>query len=205
VLTVHQLLGRIVYFHALFIEPAHQTEPAARVGRACCNHGTAPGHRTVDDLLQGTAWMVIEDVAATLPEHQQTCPEVGGACCATCTIVSAAATIAAGWVCTEYRAYHYALPDKSLLRCSSRAAAKRMGRVFAEHLEVNCPTLDRLTSVSIDEDSLPGPEELPLMGEFLALWTNPTVPNRPPVASWLNQCTGLHDVRRVLAARRSGL
>ncbi|MEV4197462.1 MULTISPECIES: hypothetical protein [Micromonospora] len=51
---------------------------------------------------------------------------------------------------------------------------------------------------------LPGAEELPLTGELLALWDNPNAATHHPVVSWLNHCTGLDDVRRVLETRRTG-
>ncbi|MFD4371864.1 hypothetical protein [Streptomyces sp. NPDC058486] len=47
-------------------------------------------------------------------------------------------------------------------------------------------------------------DELPLTGELLALWADPAVTTRTPVASWLNHCTGgLGDVRRVRESRRT--
>ncbi|TDC45092.1 hypothetical protein E1258_30770 [Micromonospora sp. KC207] len=52
-------------------------------------------------------------------------------------------------------------------------------------------------------EALPGTEDLPLAGELLALWANPTAKTHHPVASWLNHCTGLDDVRRVLKTRRT--
>jgi hypothetical protein len=204
-LTIHQLLGRIVYFHTLFIEPALVSRKNAERAEPCCNHGTAPGRRTVDELLPGTAWAVLDDVAVTLPAQHHACPASGGGCCVTCRVAGAGATIAAGWAQAERRAYGGALPTETPQRLCGRAAAARMGRAFADQHAAGCPALDRLTADRVEEDLLPRPEELPLTGELLALWTDPTATTRRPVASWLNHCTGLDDVRRVLDTRRNGL
>lgn len=204
VLTIHQLLGRIVYFHALFIEPALPPGSAADAGDACCNHGTAPGRRTAGELLAGTAWAALADVAATLPAYHRACPEAGGACCVTCVVVSAGAAIATGWAQAEHWAYHGIPPAGTLVHCTSRTVAGRLGRSFAGQYGTGCPALARLCAVPAGEDALPGLEELPLTGELLALWADPGAATRHPVASWLNHCTGLDDVRRVLRTRRTG-
>jgi hypothetical protein len=204
-LTIHQLLGRIVYFHALFIEPALVSGKNAEPTEPCCNHGTAPGCCTVDEVLAGTAWAVLDGVAATLPAQHRTCPAAGGGCCVTCRIAGAGATIAAGWAQAEQRAYGGVPPAEMLQQVCGRAAAVRMGRVFAAQHAARCPALDRLTADPVEEDLLPRPGELPLTGELLALWADPIATTRRPVASWLNHCTGLDDVRRVLDARRNAL
>ncbi|MFI9588570.1 hypothetical protein ACIHCQ_43935 [Streptomyces sp. NPDC052236] len=199
-LTIHQLLGRIVYFHALFIEPALRPNAPLGPGPVCCNHGAALGRRTVDDLLPDSAWSALAEVATTFPAHHRPCPKAAGSCCATCRIAAAARAVAAGWAETECRSYRQNEPAEMLLRTCKRAAAVRLGRVFAAQHAAPCPALDQLTV----PDSLPGAEELPLTGELLALWANPTVTTRHPVASWLNHCTGLDDIRRVLETRRTG-
>ncbi|WP_414169141.1 hypothetical protein ACMATS_25060 [Streptoverticillium reticulum] len=199
-LTIHQLLGRIVYFHALFIEPALIASPSPGPGPVCCNHGAAPGRRTADELLPDSAWASLVEVAATFPAYHQPCPKTVGSCCATCRIAAAAAAVGAGWAQTECRSYRQASPAETLLRDCGRAAAARLGRVFAAQHAAPCPALDQLTVPG----SLPGAEELPLTGELLALWADPTATTGSPVASWLNHCTGLDDVRRVLETRRIG-
>ncbi|MFE2595940.1 hypothetical protein ACFXCZ_05465 [Streptomyces sp. NPDC059396] len=199
-LTIHQLLGRIVYFHALFIEPALRAGSSPRPGLVCCNHGAVPGRSTVGELLPDSAWAALAEVAGAFPAHHRPCPKTAALCCATCRIAAAAAAVAAGWAQTEYRIYRQAEPAETLPRTCGRAAAARLGRVFAAQHAAPCPALDQLTVPG----SLPGMEELPLTGELLALWADPTASTRHPVASWLNHCTGLDDVRRVLETRRTG-
>ncbi|MFF7702763.1 hypothetical protein [Streptomyces lydicus] len=198
-LTIHQLLGRIVYFHALFIEPELRPSTPSAPGPACCNHATAPGQLSVGELLPDSAWGALVEVADTLPAHHRPCPKATGACCATCHVASAATAVAAGWAQTECHSYRQAKPTESFLRDCGHAAAARLGRVFATQHAAHCPALDRLTV----PEALPDTEELPLTGELLALWAEPTATTRHPVASWLNHCTGLDDVCRVLKTRRT--
>ncbi|MEV1011763.1 hypothetical protein [Streptomyces sp. NPDC049881] len=199
-LTINQLLGRIVYFHALFIEPSLRPGPPPEPGPVCCNHGPAPGRRTtVGELLQDSAWAALGEVAATLPAHHQPCPKSARSCCATCRVAAAAAAVAGGWAQTEYRTFQHTEPAETLLRSCGLAAAVRLGRAFAAQHAASCPELDRLTV----PEALPGAEELPLTGELLALWADPTATASHPVASWLNHCTGLDDIRRVLETRRT--
>ena len=120
VLTIHQLLGRIVYFHALFIEPA-------------------------------------------LPAYHRACPEAGGACCVTCVVVSVGAAIATGWAQAEHRAYHGSPPAGTLVHCTSRTVAGRLGRSFAGQYGTGCTALDRLCAAPAQAQALlaavraPGP------------------------------------------------
>ncbi|KPI02950.1 hypothetical protein OK074_5100 [Actinobacteria bacterium OK074] len=200
VLTIHQLLGRIVYFHALFIEPALRPGTPSEPGPECCNHAADPGQRAVGEVLPDSAWMSLVDIAATLPAHHRPCPQSDGTCCATCHVTSTAAAITAGWAQTEYHSYRQAEPAETLLHVCENAAAARLGRVFAEQHTTRCPALDRRTV----PEALPETEELPLTGELLSLWADPTATTRHPVASWLNHCTGLDDIRRVLKTRRTG-
>jgi hypothetical protein len=106
-LAVHQLLGRVVYFHVLFIEPAlrprdRKNEPQA----PCCNHGPAPGRPSVGRLLKVTAWNVVDDVATSISPTGWACPERTGDCCASCRVASTGATIAQSWARTEQHEYH---------------------------------------------------------------------------------------------------
>lgn len=198
-LTVSQLLGRIAYFHALFVEPARQgshTEP--RCGTACCNHQPATGNRrSVDELLVGSAWVVLQEVAETLPAYDRCCPVGAGSCCATCRVVSAASAVGAGWAETEYHAYWRAVPSETLVRLCGMAAGARLGRVFRAVHATTCARQDRLIQTLSDQRAEPpSSEELPLTGELLALWAEPTSASDHPVVSWLNHCTRLDDVRR---------
>lgn len=198
-LTIHQLLGRIVYFHALFIEPILKPGPAPGPGPMCCNHGQATGQATISDLLPNSAWAALVEIAATLPAHDQPCPKADGACCATCRVAVAAASIADSWAQNEYRCYQQTEPSEMLLRLCRHTAAARLGQVFATQHAASCLALRQLTV----PEELPSAEHLPLTGELLALWANPTATTRHPVASWLNHCTGLDDIRRVLETRRT--
>ncbi|WKU03513.1 hypothetical protein [Micromonospora sp. HUAS LYJ1] len=199
VLTINQLLGRIVYFHAMFIEPALEPSTARGPDRVCCNHGPASDRSTVGELLPDSPWLALVEVAATLPAHHQPCLQADSACCATCRVTATAAAIAAGWAQTECRSYQRTEPDETLLHSCRLAAAARLGRAFATQHAASCPVLDRLTV----PEPLPGKEELPLTSELLTLWANPTANTHHPVASWLNHCTGLDDVRQVLETRRT--
>lgn len=201
-LTIHQLLGRIVYFHTLFIEPA--LRPATghpQTGYMCCNHSAALNTRTVGQLLVGTAWTAVVEVAATVPAHLRVCLRRTADCCATCRVIDSGAAIAKAWAETEYRAYHGTRPAETLRRDCGQAAAARLGRTFAAQHNAPCVVLDVATADLFPD--LPTREELPLTGELLGLWDDPTATTRHPVASWLNHCTGLEDIRRVLETRRT--
>lgn len=198
-LTIHQLLGRIVYFHGLFIEPSLAPSAPSRPGPVCCNHGPEPDRGTISELLTGSAWAALVEVATTLPAHDHPCPKAKDTCCATCRVVAAAAAVGAGWAITEHRSYQRAEPAETLLRSCQLATAARLGQAFATQHAARCPALDRLA----EPEALPGAEELPLTGELLALWASPITDGHRPVASWLNHCTGLDDVRRVLETRRT--
>ncbi len=200
-LTIHQLLGRIVYFHALFIEPSLLPSAPRRPGPVCCNHGPdpEPDRSTAGELLTDSAWAALVEVATTLAAHGPSCPKDKDTCCATCRVVAAAAGVGAGWAHTEHRSYQRAEPAEVLLRSCGLAAAARLGRAFATQYAAWCPALDQLTG----PETPSGTEELPLTGELLALWSSPITDVHHPVANWLNHCTGLEDVRRVLETRRN--
>lgn len=200
-LTIHQLLGRIVYFHALHIAPALPAGPPARPGPTCCNHGPALDRRPAADLSTGSAWHALVDVATALPSHHRVCPHTAGACCATCRIAAAASAVAGGWALTEHRAYRPGNPTAQLVKDCRSAAAARITPVFAAQHNAACRALDSLTAPATY--ALPDTDTLPLTGELLALWADPAATIRNPVASWLNHCTGLADIRRVLDSRRS--
>ncbi|MFD6347786.1 hypothetical protein ACFWF9_24115 [Streptomyces roseolus] len=202
-LTIHQLLGRVVYFHVLFIAPEPSDTRRAASGPACCNH-RASGPQYLTAALEGSAWGALMEIAAELPDSNRPCPHVSDTCCATCRITSAASAVGSRWVATEHRAYHRSDPGLVLVDACGRAAAARLGRVFADQHGVSCAVLDRFAADPPVPASLPGMDELPLTGELLALWADPAVTSHSPVASWLNHCTGgLDDVRRVLESRRT--
>src|SRR5580700_7037819 len=140
--TAHQLLGRIVYFHALFIEPALTRRASATPGTLCCNHdGFSPGQKPASVVLQGTAWAALDDVSVTLPAFYQRCPAVADNCCAVCRVAAASAAIATCWADTEYRAYHQS-DESARVRACGQAAAVRIGAAFATLRSAACPTLN---------------------------------------------------------------
>ncbi|MFD4374804.1 hypothetical protein [Streptomyces sp. NPDC058486] len=203
-LTVHQLLGRIVYFHVLLIAP--EPPSAGRTpmpGPACCRH-QARGSRSRAAVLESSAWGALIEIAAELPDGHRPCPHTSDECCATCRVTSASMAVGRSWATAEYRAYYQNEPGSQLVRDCGRAVAYRLGRVFAAQHPASCTAPDRLAAEPPASERLPGVEELPLTGELLILWTEPDATAQSPVASWLNHCTGgLGDVRRVLESRRT--
>ncbi|MBT2397401.1 hypothetical protein [Streptomyces sp. ISL-100] len=199
--TVHQLLGRIVYFHALFIEPALASDDQPGTGKPCCNHEntTGPGQPDVGTMLHGTAWTVLDEIARTLGGHLLPCPKSDRHCCATCRVADSGAAISHAWTITEHRAYHRPPPTDRLRHASRTTAATRLARVFARQYDIRCPALSRAQAA--DASPLPDSAELPLTGELLALWQNPLAATSSPVVSWLNHCTDLNDIHRVLQQR----
>jgi hypothetical protein len=185
--TLHQLLGRIVYFHTLFIVPAFTPAEDLGTGQACCNHRADTHQRTAYGLLATTAWTALDEIAATLHGHHSPCPHRDGACCATCRVATAGGTVADAWIVTEHHAYRRP-PPEDRFRQVTRAVA--------------CPALASLDR-GHGNPLLPSPEDLPLTGELLALWQDPLSTASSPVVSWLNHCTALDDVHRVLETRRN--
>ncbi|MDH6223673.1 hypothetical protein [Streptomyces sp. MJP52] len=212
-LAIHQLLGRLVYFHVHFIEPSEPgvattdrttSEQAARPlpGPLCCRHASAPRSHQPTAPLGPSAWTALIEVAETLTDHYRPCPAEEN-CCATCRIVAAAHATGSRWAQTECHRYGPAGRASQLPSVCGQAAAVRIGRAFTRsHGAVtHCSGLGRHTSPP--QELLPSTEELPLTGELLALWADPAATTRAPVVSWLNHCTGLDDVRRVLRTRRT--
>jgi hypothetical protein len=194
---IHQLLGRIVYFHAMFIEAALSPMIPAPAGAPCCNHDDrTPQQWTAGALLPDTAWAALDDVAATMPAHNRPCPAASSDCCAVCHIIAAGACIAAGWADTEYRAYQ-GTPEPGRVRDCAQIAAVRIGQAFAAYRSAACPALQQLILVQRGRARPPTVDELPLTGELLALWACPARAHRRPVVSELNHCTSLGDIRRV--------
>ncbi|WP_327284633.1 hypothetical protein [Streptomyces sp. NBC_01205] len=195
--TLHQLLGRIAYFHTLFIEPALTSSRQPGAGEPCCNHKDTRDERPdVGALLATTAWAVLDEVAATLGKYLLLCPDAGLRCCATCRVAAAGAAIAQAWTVTEHLAYDRPLPATALLRACRTAAATRLTLVFAEQHGTDCGALPQ--AETSDAGLLPDSDNLPLTGELLALWQDPLAATRSPVVSWLNHCTDLSDIHRVL-------
>ncbi|GAA2484180.1 hypothetical protein GCM10010406_20560 [Streptomyces thermolineatus] len=199
--TVHQLLGRIAYFHTLFIEPALAPAGAPKPGTSCCNHqGTSePRQPEAGTMPTDTAWAVLDEIATTLGEHLRPCPSSDRRCCATCRVAASSAAIAEAWTATEHRAYDRPPPDARLRQACRTAASARLARVYAEQYRMSCPVLAQAEEADIGP--LPVSDELPLTGELLALWQDPLAATRSPVVSRLNHCTDLNDIHRVLQQR----
>lgn len=199
--TVHQLLGRIAYFHALFIEPALAAHEQPGTGKRCCNHedATGPGQPDVGTMLDGTAWAVLDEIARTLAGHLLPCPKSERHCCATCRVADSGAAITQAWMISEHRAYHRPPPADRLRQASCTTVATRLALVFARQYDTYCPALSE--AEASDASPLPDSDELPLTGELLALWLNPLAATSSPVVSWLNHCTDLNDIHRVLQQR----
>ncbi|MFJ4674059.1 hypothetical protein [Kitasatospora purpeofusca] len=200
--AVHQLLGRISYFHALFVEPALAPAPAAAGGEPCCNHRTPPGTVRLDanGLLAHTSWAVLDEIAATLDTRAGRCPSHGPTCCATCRVAASATAVVDAWLATEHHAYQRPEPGAPMRRACREAAAARLTRVFVHQHHAPCPAVQ--AGETAGSWLLPGSDELPLTGELLALWRDPLAGGGSPVVSWLNHCTDLDDIRRVLETRR---
>jgi hypothetical protein len=198
-----QLLGRIVYFHALLIEGAATAPMPAIPGPACCAHASARG---AGHCVRGTwpvaPWAVLGEVAATMPGWYRPCPSAEPGCCACCAIAAAAAAVGAGWADAECRAYDRD-PDLLLAGACGTAAAVRISTAAAVTLQ-NGDCQARAARAA--EAGRPAPVttgELPVTGELLALWDPRGGAGPAPVVSWLNHCASLADARKVLARRNS--
>ncbi|MEW1616315.1 MULTISPECIES: hypothetical protein [unclassified Streptomyces] len=196
--TIHQLLGRIAYFHALFIEPVLVSSEQPGAGEPCCNHKDAAGFGQPDvgAVLASTAWAVLDEIATTVGEHLLLCPDSDRRCCAVCRVKASGAAIAQAWTVTEHRAYGLPLPAGPLLRACRTTAAARLALVFTRQHGASCGGLAQAEAP--DAGLLPDSSDLPLTGELLALWQDPLAATRSPVVSWLNHCTDLNDIHRVL-------
>ncbi|MFG2974619.1 hypothetical protein ACGFYY_16710 [Streptomyces sp. NPDC048331] len=196
--TIHQLLGRIAYFHTLFIEPALTFSELPRADEPCCNHKDTAGFGQPDvgAVLASTAWPVLDEIATTVGAHLLLCPEFDHWCCAVCRVAASGAAIAHAWMVTEHRAYGLPLPADPLVRACRTTAASRLALVFTQQHGALCGGL--VQAEAPDVGLLPDSSDLPLTGELLALWQDPLAATRSPVVSWLNHCTDLNDIHRVL-------
>lgn len=196
--AAHQLLGRIVYFHALLIEDALPGQEPAETGSTCCAHAAGCNLSAWPFM----PWAVLRDVAVTMTSWYRPCPAGGQGCCAACAAATAAAAIGAGWADAECRTYRET-SDPALARACGTAAAARIGTALAAVLpHETCLVLPARAA----EASRPAPvtaDDLPVTGELLALWA-PGAAGPRPVVNWLNHCTSLADARKVLLARRNG-
>ncbi len=198
-LTVHQLLGRLVYFHVLFIEP--ELPPMGRPaggGEVCCRHSDPVPASDDTTRLRDTAWAAVEEIAATLAATS-TCPGEVARCCPTCQVLAAGKAITDCWMDVEHRAYGTP-PQPGDQEDWSRAVAVRLAAVFSRQHDSVCAALAGATA-RWSTVRPPSAERLPLTSELMTLWADPT--DRAPVISWLNHCTALTDVAQVLDTRRT--
>ncbi|MEY9956721.1 hypothetical protein [Streptacidiphilus sp. MAP5-52] len=191
--TLHQLIGRITYFHALFVENAITAAGPSIDGEPCCLHLPDPPGQESSVVLADTAWAAIDNLSATLPGRARRCPVNDATCCPTCRVADAGAAIADAWFDTEHRTYHGAPADEAVRLAVRRAFSASLSRAFAEQHTAPCPST--LTSAG---GPLPKVDAFPLTGDLLTVWENPLSTAGAPVVSWLNHCSGLDDVRRHL-------
>jgi hypothetical protein len=199
--AVHQLLGRLVYHHVLFVEP-HTSSPADRLTaatRRCCNHNTAAGPKTTAwDGSGGSAWKVLVEVSDSLLERTR-CQQQSDACCATCVVAMSAASIVRRWIAVELEAYGQPVADTHAQSGWVDLAASQMAGVFKREHHASCSTFMADDGIA----NAPSPDDLPLTSELISLWADPGRTDAAPVASWLNHCSGLADVARIVESRRT--
>jgi hypothetical protein len=201
VTAIHQLLGRLAYFHALFIEPALSTSNLTcrdPLTRACCNHRSArAAHPTVMAALKPTAWNVVHELGEAV--HLTASPECVACdtCCAVCRVLLCGTAVTAAWITAECRAYQRSRPDPETSAVWALAAGTRLAAAFSAQFQATCPRLEQAAGlVSPPIPDRAGLSGLPLTSELLALWENPAAISRKPVTSWLNHCTDLDDIAR---------
>ncbi|PVD04480.1 hypothetical protein [Streptomyces sp. CS014] len=186
-LAVHQLIGRAVYFHTLFIEP-HMPAPLNVPGPRCCNHTPRNPQPTCAQALTD-AWNALPVTAGADPAAR--CPRHSPDCCASCRIHQAAKSIATTWALTEHVAHHQAPAPTPVLAAFRTAAAAHITTALNLHLSVpRCPAARRTAPPT------PADGRLPLTEELVALWAAATS-SGTPIVSVLNHCTTLADITQL--------
>ncbi|MGY1975695.1 hypothetical protein [Nocardia gipuzkoensis] len=196
ILTANQLLGRLVYFHVLFIDPALPTSWTPPPSTTCCHHDRREPQPPTRIDLRATPWAALTQINDSLG---------GGACrendsdrcCPACRIHACAAAVADCWIVTEHHAYC----DDPLIHDDTRRAwsdtvADRITAVFSRLYQTPCAW-----SANAHTASQPPAGQFPLTGELAALWSETS--RATPVISWLNHCAGLDDIARHLRRRSS--
>lgn len=199
--VIHQLLGRMVYLHVHFIEP-HESMNTSRHNCAwipCCNHAVDRPPRTPSwREASASAWAVLVEVADSLPSTPR-CRVSPDDCCATCVVAASAHAIAQRWIDVEREAYGLATWRPEETESGALLAGRRLSGIFAQQHDLRC----RIRIDNAEILDAPSPDDLPLTGELLALWADPTGTDQAPVVSWLNHCAGLTDVARIVSSRRT--
>jgi hypothetical protein len=199
ILSLHQLLGRIGYFHALFIEPVLDLHPEAVTSapaRTCCLHSGALLDRPIARAeLASSAWDLIPRIAEQLGATPA-CPVNDPTCCAACTVASNSETIAATWILAQSTALDVATPHDH----STRAIGRVLARAYAAHYDAECAELDRDTASDVAVQ-LAKAHPLPLTAELLGCWADPDTAPSGRLSTWLNHCSGMDDIRRIALTR----
>lgn len=192
VLTANQLLGRLVYFHTLFIEPKLPGRPLRSQVALCCRHDQRSNSNIrSSENTPRAPWEVLIEVAGGLRAVQ--CIPSAGECCVPCRVRSCAAAIAETWLTVESDSY-----GRYLTSVNHQAWAASIGGVIAEV----CAELDD-ADCARTEDYIgavtPPADYFPLSSELAALWSATDAGS--PVISWLNHCAGLDDIARRVQLR----
>ncbi|MBR7825822.1 hypothetical protein KDK95_05840 [Actinospica sp. MGRD01-02] len=199
ILGLHQLLGRIGYFHALFIEPViveHPDAVAFAPARTCCLHSGAHLDRPVPrDVLCSSAWELLPRIAE---QHGAgpACPADNLGCCAPCTVARSAETIAATWILAQAAALSASVPHDH----AAQAIARVLAHAFATQYDADCEQLDRDTTPAATIH-LAEAHPLPLTAELLGCWADPATAPSGRLYTWLNHCSGVDDIRRITLLR----
>lgn len=190
-LVINQLLGRLTYFHVLFIEPAMRTHRPRRPHHSCCRH--RPGRTEYGPIttaeLAGTPWWVLTELG-----HALGAPNCdGGAgvsdCCATCLVRRHSEQIVDCWIETEAHVYE-CVPTTTEQSIWGADISHRLASAFAHQHAINTTA----TCIPRGRSKRAITCGLALVAELGALWTQPL--GQAPVISWLNHCTDLNDVAR---------
>jgi hypothetical protein len=198
-LSFHQLLGRIGYFHALFIEPVLDLHPGtvtSAPARICCLHTGALLDRPVQRAeLASSAWALIPRIAAQL-SATPACPVNDPTCCAACTLASNSETIGATWILAQATALDADTPHDH----ATPAIGRVLARAFATQHDADCAALDLDTGPDVAVQ-LAKAHPLPLTAELLGCWADPATAPSGRLSTWLNHCSGMDDIRRITLTR----
>jgi hypothetical protein len=204
--AIYQLIGRVIYFHVLFIEPTlNQPDPVGPAG-PCCRHTRPPASagaatRTARDPCERHlgGWAGLEEIARGLHSCYRPC-RWQAPCCRACVIGRAGAAIATAWAGTECAAYDLSVPAAEFLAACAGTAAQQMAAAFARSASASCAFAEFVRPA---DAALAPVRELPLTAELLQLWRGPGRASSAPVISWLNHCSSLADIRSERDSRRT--
>ncbi len=199
-LQVHQLLGRIVYFHVMFFEPSlseymgtfSKSLPNDR--HACSRHATNTHTKPQQATIMETPWQVIIDIADSLPDRRS-CDGDSTKCCPCCAITEAGRAIALCWREIEALAYGKS-KDQEHQRFADQVG-QTLSAVYRDTTSLICANNIKCDEIQSEMD----PVELvnlPISSELLKVWHSLRCGNVLPIESWLNHCSTLKDVAAVV-------